>query len=189
MTKETVSKRISKDISLDVKRMKNLLTIIENNPDRYDKFLKSPTQDLLEFGIDLERYASKKMPSKEIEYEITTMARQAVEKSLMERLRPIIDMVAATSYSQSTETSYEYNFDNSSSTDYKYESHTGTERGTFSETSRGSATDSDTRFSGFSTSTLVELLRGPLINELALDRMLAQMEKTLDYAAIKSGRT
>lgn len=188
MTKKKSYNRISKDISLDVRRMRNLLKAIETYPERYEKFLKNPAQDLLEFGIDLDGYASEGIPAEEIQNEITSMARQAVELSIMERLRPIIDMVANTSFSQNTETSYEYNFDHSSHTDYKYESHTGTERGTFSETSTGSATDSDAHFSGFSPTKFMELLQGPLINELALDRMLSQMEKTLDYAAMKSSR-
>jgi hypothetical protein len=188
MTKDTSSKRIAKDIGVDVSRMRKLLSAIEDDPKRYEAFFENPKQDLLEFGIDIERYGSEEMPPDKIEKEIVSMARQAVEQSIMERLRPILEMVAATSFSQSTETSYEYNFDNSSETDYKYESHTGTERGTFSETSTGSATDRDTSFSGLSPSKLADLLHGPLINELAIERMLSQMEKTLDHAVMKIGR-
>lgn len=187
MTENISKTRISKDIGLDVRRMRNLIRVIEADPKHYDKFLEDPSKDLIEFGIDLKKYASEKIPQEMIEKDIVFMARQAIENSTMERLKPIIEMVAATSYSQNTETSYEYNFDNSSSTDYKYESHTGTERGTFSETSTGSAIESDTGFSGFSPLKLVDLLQGPLINELAVEKMLSQMEKTLDYAVMKSG--
>lgn len=186
MPKDVAFTRISKNISMDVKRMRNLLRVIETDPKRYQGFFENPAPHLQEFGIDLEKYGSEGVPPDKLQEEIVMMARQAVEKSLMDRLKPIIDMVAATSYSQSTSSSYEYNFDHSSSSDYKYESHTGTSRGTFSETKSQSATDTDTSFSGFSALRLMELLQGPMINDIAIDKLLSRMEKTLDYAAMKS---
>lgn len=180
------TKRISKDISLDVKRLRNMLSAIESEPERYECVLENPKEQLLEFGIDIEDYGSDVLPPESIVDEILVMIQQVVEGGLLERIMSLVKVVEATSYSQRTETSYEYNFDNSSETDYKYESHTGTERGTCSETTTGKATSKDTTFGGLSPAVVSEMLRGPLISDLAIDQITTQVERTLHYAATKT---
>lgn len=187
MPRDISPKKISKDISLDIERMRKLLGTIENDPRRYDRFLENPAVNLREFDIDLNKYSSKKVRPEEIESEIIAIARETVEKGLMDRLRPIFEMIANTSYRSNTNTSYEYNFDNSSHSDYKYESHTGTERGTFSETSTGSAINTDTSFSSFSAMKIYEYLQGPMIDQVIIENVLNQVEKTLNQAAMRTG--
>ena|GEM_PF-1997311 len=180
------TRRISKDISLDVKRLRNMLSAIESEPERYDRVLENPKEQLLEFGIDVRDYGSEVLPPEMIVNEILVMIQQVVEGGLLERIKSLVKVVEATSYSQHTETSYEYNFDNSSETDYKYESHTGTERGTCSETTTGKATSKDTTFGGLSPAVVSEMLRGPLISDLAINQITTQVERTLHYAATKT---
>jgi hypothetical protein len=186
MKKQKPEGRISRNISIDVKRMRNLLRVVEDEPKIHEQFLTKPKEMLSEFGIDLKRYASREVKEDFLVAEISKILNQVIEGSIMDRIRSLIDIYGATSFSSNTESSYEYNFDNSSSSDYKYESHTGTERGTFSETSTGSATDHDTTFRGFSPLKMREILQGPLINEVAVENILLQMEKTLDYAETKA---
>lgn len=183
VTLKPLPPRISKNISGEVKRMDRLFKKIENDPADFQRFLKRPKPFLAEFGIDLEKYASGKVTAKVLEDEILAMSHQVFETGIMVRLGEIIDIANANSYSSSTETSYEYNFDNSSSTDYKYESHTGTERGTFSETSSGTAMDTRTSFAGLTGQAFLDMVRGPLISQIAIKQILAHVENTLTRAA------
>lgn len=172
-------KRISKDIGVEIKGLKKLLSTIEKDPKRFDQFIEDPTKDLKEFGIDIKNYSNKEVSVDVLKKEIAIIARQAVQKGIISRIQSLVEMVAKTSYSRSTETSYEYNFDNSSHANYKYESHTGTERGTFSETSTGQAMNTDTSFNGINLTMIEEIMHGPLISEGVMNEILINVEKTL----------
>jgi hypothetical protein len=169
--------RITKDISPEVKRVGKLLDEISSKPADLQNFLKRPTNYLSKAGIDLSKYASKKVPVKAIEADIAIMVASIFERGLVAQLQGIGEV--ANTYSSSSDTSYEYNFDHSTSSDYKYESHTGTSRGTFSETSSGTATDTKTSFSGLTTRAYLELIAGPLISNVAMKEILSQVELTL----------
>lgn len=181
--KDLGSKRISKDIGVEIKGLKKLLTVIEKEPKRYDRFVADPIKDLEEFGIDISKYCSEHISVDVLKGEIVKIMQQAVQRGVMERIESLIEMVAKTDYSRSTESSYEYNFDHSSHSDYKYESHTGTERGTFSETSSGQATNTDTRFNGINLTMIEEMMHGPLISEGVMKEIVMNVERTLGQAS------
>jgi hypothetical protein len=179
------TKRISLDIALDIQKMDKFLRAIDTNRSQYKKFTENPAEVLREYGISIQDYGSKDLAFDVIANDIAVIVERVVEDSIKADIVSIWESVMETSYRSSTHSSYEYNFDNSSQTDYKYESHTGTERGTFSETSTGEAIDTDTRFNGFSFEEFQSKFAGPLISDAALNIILTETRKTLAIAKEK----
>lgn len=168
--------RISINIGSDVKKLAKLLRSASDDREVLMRLVKQPIAEFAKAGINLERYYSSAADKRRIIEDINSMVRGVIGGEVAKRMRAI---VAETSYSRNTDTSYEYNFDNTSSTDYKYELHAGTTRGTFSETSTGEATDTNTGFNGLGLREFRDLMVGPLISNKAMELITSQFQKTV----------
>jgi hypothetical protein len=174
------AERISHSIGSDVEKFKQLLSKASDDRELFVKLVKDPVKELTAAGVDLGKYQKSADDKHRIEEDLRGIMQGIIGGEIVRRLKGI---VAETSYSRNTETSYEYNFDKSSSTDYKYESHTGSSRGTFSETSTGEATDTNTGYNGIALNSFEQLMVGPLISEKLAQHIQVQFQKTLQAAA------
>ncbi len=186
MAKQLSKARISHNIQTDIKRMRNLLTAIEKKPEIHEYLTNSPKEAFREYGIDLSRYATPNFGEEDMLGDIIRTVNEIVDGGVMERFKDFIKLYSNTSYHQNTETCYEYNFNHSTKSEYAFEIHTDSERGAFSRTRTGYATETDTRFRGFSLVEMKEILQGPMISEAAVEMILGKMQKTLSYAESQS---
>jgi hypothetical protein len=173
---------MSRDIGADVKKLQEVLGMMERDPRYFDVLRETPEKIFKEYGLDLAGYVENREEEVMLTRELAVAITQGIDAELKRKTLALIDAVAATDYRQSTETSYEYNFDNSTKTDYKYESHTGTQRGTFSETKTGEATNTESSFHGLTPRVMQEILKGPLLREEALDRIMHNVQNSLAAA-------
>lgn len=172
-------KRISVNIGSDIRKVERLLKNAREDRSALIRLMKNPSKEFARSGINLSRYASRKFSLAKLDMEIKTMILAVLGEDFRSRF---IGMVAATDYHASSSSSYEYNWDHSSHTDYKYESHTGSVRGTFSESDSHSATNTNQSFNGLITREFQDLLMGPLLSAKIMRVISRNIAQTFRYA-------
>jgi len=169
-------KRISLSIGADVGKLGELLKSASADRTVLLRLLRQPSAELAKAGIPLDKYGKTGAEKARILHQVDGAITSIITGAIRAKLDGI---VASTSSQSSTSSSYEYNFDNSSSSEYKYESHTGTSRGTFSDSSTGSYTDTETGFTGLGMEGLENVLLGPLISPLVIQRIQVAFQKAV----------
>jgi len=174
--------RITVSIKSDTEKLGKLLRTATDDRAVLVRLVKEPLEEFAKAGIQLDKYYKTAQDQKRIAADIDAIVKGIIGGEIQRRLFRIVE---ETSYSLDRSSSYEYNFDNSSSTDYKYESHTGSSRGTFSDTTRGEATDTNRGFAGIGLAAFGEVMLGPLISEKAVELIKNQFAKTLGFTGGK----
>jgi uncharacterized membrane protein len=98
------AERISKDIRADMARMSDLLKTIDEDPARFDALIARPAEVLAELGIELEKYASKAVPTEVIAQQVAVAAVQAAQGMMVARIKDVLDLVAVTAHESRSHT-------------------------------------------------------------------------------------
>ncbi|MEN6509268.1 MAG: hypothetical protein ABFD63_10910 [Smithella sp.] len=179
------TKRISKQISGDLKKLKAVMVRLNDSRTAYKRFMANPEKTLTEAGIDLKGYGVNRKVTAALAKEIAAHVKLQIDKNYWAVFGRIISVMETTPNS-STESGCTKNFDRSSQTDYRYESMTGTEAGQACEKTSGTYTGSSTRFdhSGISFETFDEIFQGPMISSRAMNYIVNNAAKAMKEAQI-----